>query len=213
MESDILRQHSLALSHWPFLKPFKTPQLPLLFFKRWTLRLCRPVRLSLLLLDFNKPFSTVSGAFFTTWLSPVSGSHPAGRVVPSGSVGYGSALEIPLASRAVPLALTLLRGVSPGAWGIPKRGMPTWPEAFLELPDVCGLRPCDRTHLKKRPCATLVRLVGRMTNIGAFFTMKLSRLNPTSRVRICLTSKIESYISWSHSPYFPGWVPHLVSFS
>ena len=26
--------------------------------------------------------------------------------------------------------------------------MPTGPEAFLELPDACGLRPSDRTHLK-----------------------------------------------------------------
>ena len=40
-------------------------------------------------------------------------------------------------------------GLLPGAWGVPKRGMQTGPEAFLELRDACGLRPCDRTHLKK----------------------------------------------------------------
>ena len=39
-------------------------------------------------------------------------------------------------------------GLLPGAWGAPKRGMPTGPKVFLALPDACGLRPCDRAHLK-----------------------------------------------------------------
>ena len=43
------------------------------------------------------------------------------------------------------------------------RGMPTGPEAFLEPLCVSGQRLCARTHLK-RPCATLARLVGRVTN-------------------------------------------------
>ena len=40
------------------------------------------------------------------------------------------------------------RGLLPGAWGSPKRGMPTGSKVFLALPDACGLRPCDWTHLK-----------------------------------------------------------------
>ena len=44
----------------------------------------------------------------------------------------------------------------------------------------------------------------------AFYSEALSRLNPTPRGRIRFTSKAECHISWSHSPYFPGWVPHLV---
>ena len=37
----------------------------------------------------------------------------------------------------------------PGAWGAPKKGMPTGPKVFfLALPDAYGLWPCDRTHLK-----------------------------------------------------------------
>ena len=44
------------------------------------------------------------------------------------------------------------------------KGMPTGSEAFLEMPGACGLRPCAWPHPKKRPCAILVRLVGRKTN-------------------------------------------------
>ena len=43
------------------------------------------------------------------------------------------------------------------------KGMSTGLKAFLESPGVCGFRPCARTHLKK-PCVTLVWLVGRTTN-------------------------------------------------
>ena len=39
-------------------------------------------------------------------------------------------------------------GLLPGAWGAPKRGMPIGPKVFLALSDACGLRPCNRTHLK-----------------------------------------------------------------
>ena len=39
-------------------------------------------------------------------------------------------------------------GLLPGALGVPKRGMPTGSKVFLALPNACGLRPCDRTHLK-----------------------------------------------------------------
>ena len=69
-----------------------------------------------------------------------------------GSVGCDSSLDIPLASvgrppRFKPSSEGL--GLSPGAWGVPKRRMPTGPEAFLGLPDASGLWPCDWTHLKK----------------------------------------------------------------
>ena len=43
------------------------------------------------------------------------------------------------------------------------RGIPTGPEAFLEPPGACGFRSWARIHLKKKTCATLVLLVGRMT--------------------------------------------------
>ena len=48
--------------------------------------------------------------------------------------------------------------------------MPTQPEAFLEPLNMSGPRPCARS-LQKRPCATLVRLVGRTTNTDFFPTL------------------------------------------
>ena len=42
--------------------------------------------------------------------------------------------------------------------------MPTEPEEFWGMLGMSGLRPCARTHLKKRPCAIVFRLVGRKTN-------------------------------------------------
>ena len=56
---------------------------------------------------------------------PASGGHPPRLIPPLGGLG-----------------------LLPGAWGAPKRGMPTGPNVFLALPDACGLRPCDRAHLK-----------------------------------------------------------------
>ena len=135
----------------------------------------------------------------TLWcLSHIS----AGRVVSSGSVRCGSALEILLASGGRPPRFQHSSeglGLSPGARGAPKRGMPAGPEAFLELPDAFELRLCDRNHLKN----------GLVPHSCAFFSTKISRLNPTSRGRIRLTSQAESHITWSHSPYFRGWILHL----
>ena len=68
---------------------------------------------------------------------PASGSHPPRLIPPSGGLG-----------------------LLPGAWGAPKRGMPTEPKVFLALPGACGLRPCDRTHLKTALCH-IRALVGR----------------------------------------------------
>ena len=55
---------------------------------------------------------------------PATAGHPPSLLLPSGGV-YCLAPEVPLI-----------------------RGMPTGPKAFLALPDACGLRPCDRTHLE-----------------------------------------------------------------
>ena len=76
----------------------------------------------------------------------------AGRVVPCGSVECGSTLDIPLASRGCPPRLHPALeglGLSPGARGAPKKGMPTGPEAFLEQPEASRLRSCDRTNLRR----------------------------------------------------------------
>ena len=39
----------------------------------------------------------------------------------------------------------------------------TGPKVFLALPDACGLRPCDQTHL-----CHICMLVGRLTNTRCF---------------------------------------------
>ena len=74
---------------------------------------------------------------------PASGGHPSRLLPPSG------------------------RGLLPGAWGAPKRGVPTGSKVFLALPDACGLRPCDWAHLKNglvRALCHIRALVGRMIN-------------------------------------------------
>ena len=83
--------------------------------------------------------------------SPVVGLHSVGRLT-SGRfcrvcLGTGDFLR---PQGAIPSGFYRLRGVGFIAWrlGAPKRGMPTGPKVFLALPDSCGLRPCDRTHLK-----------------------------------------------------------------
>ena len=45
----------------------------------------------------------------------------------------------------------------PGLWGAPFGGCRQDQRYFWILPDVCGLRPCVRTHFLKGPCAILVR--------------------------------------------------------
>ena len=103
-----------------------------------------------------------------------------------GSVGCVSSLDISLASGGRPPRLKppFEVGLSPGA---PKRGMPTGPDEFLGLPDASGLQPCDRTHLKNG-------LVPYSYVGGAYD--KYSTLSQRS------SFKTESYITWSHSPYF-----------
>ena len=79
--------------------------------------------------------------------SPVVGSHSVGRST-SGRfcrvcLGTGDFLR---PQGAITQAFTPLRGVyclSPLI-----RGMPTGLKVILALPNACGLRPCDRTHLK-----------------------------------------------------------------
>ena len=93
--------------------------------------------------------------------SPVVGLHSVGRFI-SGRfcrvcLGTG---EFPRPQGSIPPGLYPLQGcwvycLAPEA--PPKRVMPTGPKVFLALTDACGLRPCDRAHLKKRPCAIFVR--------------------------------------------------------
>ena len=54
-------------------------------------------------------------------------------------------------------------GLSPGAWGAPKRGMPTGSEAFLELPIALGFGPATGPTLKTALCQ-IRTLVGRRIN-------------------------------------------------
>ena len=78
--------------------------------------------------------------------SPVGfGSHSAGRDL----VGCASALEISSGLRgpSPPQAFTPPLG-RVHCMVPPIRGMPTEPKVFLAMPDTCGLRPYDRTHLK-----------------------------------------------------------------
>ena len=81
-------------------------------------------------------------------------------------VGCVSSLDIPLASGGRPQALTPFRGCQVYRLAPLFGGIPTGPETFWGLPDASDLLPCDRTHIKKRPFVTIVRLVRLMTNIG-----------------------------------------------
>ena len=88
----------------------------------------------------------------------------AGRVVGcTVLVGCASSLDIPLPSGVRPSMVQrcLVNCLAPGASLC--RRMPTEPEVFLKILGACALRPCAQTHLKK-PCAILIRLVGRKTN-------------------------------------------------
>ena len=68
---------------------------------------------------------------------------------------------------AIPWTLNPLGGPRIIAWRLGRpifRGMPTGYKVFLEPPGVSGLRPPFAGTTLKRPCAKLVRLVGRTTN-------------------------------------------------
>ena len=87
---------------------------------------------------------------------------------------------------ASPQVLTLLGGVRFIAWCLrrPSLGECRWgPRHFLGLPDVCGLRSCAQTQLK-RPCVIIVRLVGRMTNISLISHRLVLTLHITETVCI-----------------------------
>ena len=71
-------------------------------------------------------------------------------------------------------------GLSPDAWGAPKRGMPTGLEAFLELPVALGSGPATGPTLKTALCH-IRTLVGRRINIGT---------SSEVRIRIFWTSLI-----------------------
>ena len=69
------------------------------------------------------------------------------------------------------------------------RWMLTGSKAFLGLPGTCGLWSCARTHLKWF-CATLVRLVGRITNTSSPISVTQSRVIP--------------FVLWLDSHYHSG---------
>ena len=71
-----------------------------------------------------------------------------------------------------PLASSEGLGLSPGAWGAPKRGMPTGSEAFLELPITLGFGPATGPTLKTALCH-IRTLVGRRINTALFFLAML----------------------------------------
>ena len=66
-------------------------------------------------------------------------------------------------------------GLSPGAWGAPKRGMPTGSEAFLELPAALGFGPAIGPTLKTALCH-IRTLVGRRINNGVSFAARFLAL-------------------------------------
>ena len=63
------------------------------------------------------------------------------------------------------------------------RGMPTGPKVFLVLPDACGLRPCDRTHLlpwwdgKQIPELTSTWHFGSQADVQQSFTVFILPFN------------------------------------
>ena len=90
-----------------------------------------------------------SRAFVCGLSSPVFGLHSVGRLT-SGRfcrvcLGTGDFLR---PQGAIPPGFYPLRGGWVYCLAPPKRGMPTGPKVFLAWPDACGLRPCDRAHLK-----------------------------------------------------------------
>ena len=86
----------------------------------------------------------------TFFSSPVVGLHSVGRFI-SGRfcrvcLGTGDFLR---PQGSIPPGFCPFWGGYSMAPETPqKRGMPTGPKVFLALPDACGLRPCDRAHLK-----------------------------------------------------------------
>ena len=128
------------------------------------------VKKKCLRLESNKKcvHTKVPVAFVCGLSSPVVGLHSVGRLT-SGRfcrvcLGTGDFLR---PQGATPGLLLPSGGGGFIAWRLrhPKKGMPTGPKVFLALPDACGLRPCDQTHLKKRHCDIFVRWWDASINI------------------------------------------------
>ena len=102
---------------------------------------------------------------------------------------------------AVPQALTSLEGLglSPGPWGALSNGNADG--AFLESLGVSGPRACAQTHLK-RPCATLVRLAGRSSNIPWSATISRCR----SRCAVIGILEPQAAVHTSSNPLWSAWV-------
>ena len=132
-------------------------------------------------------------------LSSCLGHTSAGHVVNCAvPVGCASSLEIPLASAGgVPQTLTLFGGVRFIAWlmrfpslGECRRG----PRHFWDCRTRLGYGP-STGPTKKRPCATLVRLVGRIANTR---TVPFHERRITVKI-VCLSFKLISlsgYFLW-----------------
>ena len=93
--------------------------------------------------------------------------------------------------------------------------MATGPEAFLELLDACGLRPCDRTHLKKRPCATLVHWWG-IWQISPYNRCTQTTEQSMKQQKTSLKNKIKLifWITAKHSNFRPlrrNWKPLILN--
>ena len=84
-------------------------------------------------------------------------------------------------------------GLSPGAWGAPKRGMPTGSEAFLKLPIALGSGPATGPTLKTALCH-IRTLVGRRINTARDRLW----LRAAQFVRVCSTL--------GFNPLQRGWV-------
>ena len=116
-------------------------------------------------------------------MDPVDGTHFGRRGI-SGTdlVGCVSSLDIPRASGAVPQVLTLLGGARFIAWRRRRSFLREHRRGpFWGMPGVFGQRPSAWTQLKK-PCATLVQLVGRSTN--TVMTIKIKNRHKSKRSNV-----------------------------
>ena len=109
-------------------------------------------------------------------------------------------------------------GLSPGAWGAPKRGMPTGSEAFLELPIALGYGPATGPTLNTALCH-IRTLVGRRINTAPrarffffFFFLDDAALCPVvghSRPTVVASCTVCSGVfhHWIHHLWPQGAVP------
>ena len=116
-----------------------------------------------------------------TWVGRVLSVRGSGRVCPGSS---GRWLKCTLTGileshRAILQALTIIGGAGFITWCLTRlffRGMPTGPDAFLELQGVSELWPCVRNHQKSH-CTTFIQLVVPATNTDNLQAVRQYRKN------------------------------------